>query len=214
MASGSLYNFDYLLKYILIGDNIVGKSALLTRYTQGEFDKNEYDTTIGVEFGIKKININNKILKIEIWDCNGSESFLSITRTYYNNSVCALIVYDISSRNSFKNITKWINGFKTGCPKTCLLILVGNKCDLNDIRQVTEEEGKKLADENDMMFFETSAKNGFNVQEVFLKSANEILKKIGENYYDLNNEACGIIMGKRKNLQFYLRKNLIKYIKY
>jgi len=207
MTSGGPVNFDYLLKYIIIGDAAVGKSNLLLRYAHGQF-KPEYQLTIGVEFGAKNIQINNKVFRIQIWDTAGQENFRSITRAYYKNSVCALVVYDISSRDSFNNVSTWIEDCKNQSPKTIFMVLVGNKCDLNDKRQVTAEEGKDLADRNEMLFFETSAKEGINVEEIFLNSANEISKKIDQGYYDLENDTCGIKKGlNRNNQQLHLGNN-------
>ena len=207
MTSGGPVNFDYLLKYIIIGDAAVGKSNLLLRYAHGQF-KPEYQLTIGVEFGAKNIQINNKVFRIQIWDTAGQENFRSITRAYYKNSVCALVVYDISSRDSFNNVSTWIEDCKNQSPKTIFMVLVGNKCDLNDKRQVTAEEGKDLADRNEMLFFETSAKEGINVEEIFLNSANEISKKIDQGSYDLENDTCGIKKGlNRNNQQLHLGNN-------
>ena len=200
MTSGGPVNFDYLLKYIIIGDAAVGKSNLLLRYCHGQF-KPEYQLTIGVEFGAKNVQINNKVFRIQIWDTAGQENFRSITRAYYKNSVCALVVYDISSRDTFNNVSTWIEDCKNQSPKTIFMALVGNKSDLNDKRQVTYDEGKDLAERNNMMFFETSAKDGTNVEEIFLNSANEISKKISENYYDLENDTCGIKRGLNRNAQ-------------
>ena len=200
MTSGGPVNFDYLLKYIIIGDAAVGKSNLLLRYCHGQF-KPEYQLTIGVEFGAKNVQINNKIFRIQIWDTAGQENFRSITRAYYKNSVCALVVYDISSRDTFNNVSTWIEDCKNQSPKTIFMALVGNKSDLNDKRQVSFDEGRDLAERNNMMFFETSAKDGTNVEEIFLNSANEISKKINEGYYDLENDTCGIKRGLNRNAQ-------------
>ena len=194
MTYGGPANFDYLLKYIIIGDAAVGKSNLLLRYAHGQF-KPEYQLTIGVEFGAKNIQLFNKIFRIQIWDTAGQENFRSITRAYYKNSVCALVVYDISSRDSFEHVTSWIEDCKNQSPKTIFMVLVGNKCDLNDKRQVSVEEGKDLAEKNDMLFFETSAKDGINVDEIFVKSAEQISKKIDQGYYDLENDTSGIKRG-------------------
>ena len=193
MTSESV-NFDYLFKYIIIGDAAVGKSNLLLRYAHGQF-KPEYQLTIGVEFGAKNVQINNKIYRIQIWDTVGQENFRSITRAYYKNSVCALIVYDISSRDSFNNVSTWVDDCKNQSPKTIFMVLVGNKSDLSDRRQVNTEEGKELAEKYGMLFFETSAKNGTNVEEIFLESANNIVQKIEQGYYDLENDTCGIKQG-------------------
>ena len=201
MTAGNMVNFDYLLKYIIIGDAAVGKSNLLLRYVHGQF-KPEYQLTIGVEFGAKNINISSKVFRIQIWDTAGQENFRSITRAYYKNSVCALVVYDISSRDSFNNVTSWIEDCKNQSPKTIFMVLVGNKCDLEDKRQVSYEEGKELADKNEMLFFESSAKDGINVNEIFENSAKEIAKKIEQGYYDLETDSCGIKKGiNRSNVQ-------------
>ena len=198
MTSGNMVNFDYLLKYIIIGDAAVGKSNLLLRYVHGQF-KPEYQLTIGVEFGAKNIQISNKTYRIQIWDTAGQENFRSITRAYYKNSVCALVVYDISSKDSFNNVINWIEDCKNQSPKTIFMVLVGNKCDLNDKRQVSFEEGKEFAEKNDMMFYETSAKDGINVEEIFFNSANEIAKKIEQGFYDLDSDTCGIKRGLNRN---------------
>ena len=194
MAASQAAKFDYLLKYIIIGDQAVGKSNILLRYTQGEF-KNEYQTTIGVEFGAKNANINNTLYRIQIWDTAGQENFRSITRAYYKNSACALIVYDITKRESFENVQTWIEDCKNQSSKTLLMILVGNKNDLENERQISFEEGFDFAKSKNMLFYETSAKTGNNISILFEKSAQIIAKKIDENYYDLENDSCGIKQG-------------------
>ena len=194
MASGGAVNFDYLFKYIIIGDAAVGKSNLLLRYAHGQF-KPEYQLTIGVEFGAKNVEIRNKTYRIQISDTAGQENFRSITRAYYKNSVCALVVYDISSRDSFNNVSTWIEDCKNQSPKTIFMVLVGNKSDLNDRRQVNTEEGQELADKYGIQFYETSAKTGENVDAIFYNSADEIAKKIDQNFYDLENDTCGIKQG-------------------
>jgi small GTP-binding protein len=194
MGDNSNKNFNYSFKYIIIGDAAVGKSNLLIRYVYGEFNK-DYQNTIGVEFGVKNINIKNKICRIQIWDTAGQETFKSITKGYYKNSVCAIIVYDITRRDSFNNINTWINDCKTICSKTVSMVLVGAKSDLEINRQVMKEEGEELAEKNGIPFYETSAKTGENVNEVFFKSAEEIVEKINKGFYDLDDENCGIKLG-------------------
>ena len=191
-------SFNYLLKYVIVGDASVGKSNLLLRYSHGQF-REEYQLTIGVEFGSNNIKIDDKIFRIQIWDTAGQENFRSITRAYYKNSACALIVYDISRRASFDSISTWIEDCKNSSPKSVFMVLVGNKCDLEKEREVSEEEGKELAETNGMIFFETSAKTGKNVEEVFVESAKNIAKKINEGYYDLENDSCGIKKGSGNN---------------
>ncbi len=187
-------NYDYLLKYIIIGDAAVGKSNLLLRFAQNDF-KTEYQLTIGVEFGAKNIEINNKKLRLQIWDTAGQENYRSITRAYYKNSVCAVLVYDISNRETFEHISNWIEDCIAQSPKTVFMVLVGNKSDLNQNRKVTFEEGQEMAKNNNLMFFETSAKTGENVDKIFEDSAKEIYNKINQGYYDLESDVCGIKRG-------------------
>ena len=202
MSGGVAVNFDYLFKYIIIGDAAVGKSNLLLRYTHGQF-KPEYQLTIGVEFGAKNISILNKTYRIQIWDTAGQENFRSITRAYYKNSACALVVYDITNRESFDNVSTWIEDCRNQSPQTIFMVLVGNKTDLEleNKRAVSFEEGQELAEKNKMMFFETSAKSGKNVDDIFYRSAETIAKRIEENFYDLENESCGIKPGIMKKKQ-------------
>ena len=194
MTSGGAVNFDYLFKYIIIGDAAVGKSNLLLRYAHGQF-KPEYQLTIGVEFGAKNVQIRNKTYRIQIWDTAGQENFRSITRAYYKNSVCACVVYDITSKKTFESIKSWIEDCRKQCPKTILLVLIGNKVDLENEREVSYEEGADFAKQYEMFFYETSAKTGKNIDDVFIKTTNEIAKKIGSGFYDLNNDNCGIKQG-------------------
>ena len=200
-------NYNYLLKFIIIGDAAVGKSNLLVRYTSGQF-KEEYQLTIGVEFGSNNVIISDNTYRIQIWDTAGQENFRSITRSYYKNTACAIIVYEISNKKSFENISSWIEECKNTAPKSILMVLVGNKCDL-DNREVTEEEGREFAEKNGMIFFETSAKTGKNVEELFKESVKVIDQKIKENYYDLENDSCGIKKG-NEEINVVLETNLEK----
>ena len=201
-------NYNYLLKFIIIGDAAVGKSNLLVRYTSGQF-KEEYQLTIGVEFGSNNVIIGDNTYRIQIWDTAGQENFRSITRSYYKNTACAIIVYEISNKKSFENISSWIEECKNTAPKSILMVLVGNKCDLEDNREVTEEEGREFAEKNGMLFFETSAKTGKNVEELFKESVKVIDQKIKENYYDLENDSCGIKKG-NEEINVVLETNLEK----
>ena len=194
MASNPGVNFNYLFKYIIIGDSAVGKSNILLRYIHDKFNE-DFQSTIGVEFGAKNLKIEDKIYRIQIWDTAGQETFRSITRAYYKNSVCACVVYDITNRNSFQNIKSWIEDCRKQSPKTVFLVLIGNKVDLENRREVSYEEGSIYAQKNGMLFFETSAKTGKNIEEIFIKSSNEIAKKIESGFFGLTNDSCGIKQG-------------------
>ena len=172
----------------------MGKSCIVAKYIHGGFDE-EFKTTIGIEFGSKDLTINGKVYRIQIWDTAGQETFRSITRAYYKNSVCSFIVYDVTNRQSFLNVQDWFNECKKQTPKTAMMVLVGNKIDLNNKREVSYEEGENFAKNNSMLFYETSAKNGDNIENMFYESAEIIANKINEGYYDLDRENCGIKMG-------------------
>ena len=191
-------DFNYLLKYIIIGDSAVGKSNILTQYVYEKFSE-EFQSTLGVEFAAKNAVIDNKIYRIQIWDTAGAESFRSITRAYYKNSVCAFIVYDITKRETFENVQVWLDDIKNQCPQTVLLVLVGNKLDLENERQISYEEGESFAQKNNMYFFETSAKTGVNIENLFLKSVETINERIQEDFYDLSTGNCGIKIGNEVN---------------
>ena len=193
-SSGEQMNFLYLLKFIIIGDSAVGKSNMLLRYIHDRFNE-DFHSTIGVEFGAKNIQIDGKVFRIQIWDTAGQETFRSITRAYYKNSVCAFVVYDISNRTTFDNIKSWVEDCKRLSPKTVLMVLVGNKIDLEERREVSYNEGSIFAQKNGMLFFECSAKTGNNVEQIFMESTREIYKRIKEGFYDLENENCIIKRG-------------------
>ena len=190
--------FNYLLKYVIIGDSGVGKSNILLRFINNTFSE-EFRSTVGVEFAAKNIIMNKNMYIVQIWDTAGQETFRSISRAYYKNSCCACVVYDISNYSTFESVQSWIEDCKSQSSKSILLILIGNKNDLNDMRQVTYDEGANFAKSNNMIFLETSAKTGDNIKEIFNKSVKKIDQNILDNKYDLENESCGIRVGEKRN---------------
>lgn len=161
------------LKVIIIGDSSVGKSNILLRYVNKKFELS-HDITIGVEYGIKLINKNNAQYKLQIWDTAGQEVFRSITKPYYRTAVGCLIVYDVTDINSFNNVSKWLEDVKTMSDPDIVIILVGNKTDLIANRIITYDEAKQYADDNKLIYFETSAYNGDNVDECFMSIIDNI----------------------------------------
>ena len=172
------YNNYNFFQYIA-----VGKSCILLQFTDNKF-RNQHELTIGVEFGAKTIQINGKAIKIQIWDTAGQEAFQAITRTYYKGAIGALLVYDITRKETFIHVTKWLEEVRNNSSKTITVILIGNKKDLEDKRQVSYEEGEAFAKENGLMFLETSAKTAYNVVESFNLSAECILNNIQKNGVD------------------------------
>ncbi|CAG7862034.1 unnamed protein product [Brassica rapa] len=158
---------DYLFKIVLIGDSAVGKSNLLARFARDEFYPNS-KSTIGVEFQTQKIDINGKEIKAQIWDTAGQERFRAVTSAYYRGAVGALLVYDISRKQTFHSIGRWLNELHTHSDMNVVTILVGNKSDLKDIREVPTAEGKGL------FFMETSALDSSNVAAAFETVVKEI----------------------------------------
>ena len=180
----TLINILYNIKLTII-NLAVGKSNILSRYAYGKFNP-DYEVTIGTEFMAKNISINDRNVRIQIWDTAGQEAFRSITRSYYKSSTCAFIVYDISEKKTFDNVRTWLQDCRDMCYKNVLIYLIGNKSDLEDSRQVSYEEGKKFAEENHLKFFEASALNGHNIEEIFIQSATDLVNKLESG--ELNND--------------------------
>jgi Ras-related protein Rab-2A len=169
--------YDYMLKFIIVGDSSVGKSNLMLRFTDKRF-QTSHDLTIGVEFGTKLISNQNKIYKLQIWDTAGQEAFRTITRSFYRGTVGCLLVYDITQRRTFESITGWLTELKSNCDPVMTIILIGNKIDSENKREVSTEQGKELADKNNIMFIETSAKTSQNVDACFQYLVSQVGKKI------------------------------------
>lgn len=188
-------SYAYLFKYIIIGDTGVGKSCLLLQFTDKRFQP-VHDLTIGVEFGARMVNIDNKQIKLQIWDTAGQESFRSITRSYYRGAAGALLVYDITRRDTFKHLSVWLEEARQHSQSNMVIMLIGNKNDLEHRRAVSFEEGKAFADANGLIFMETSAKTAFNVEQAFINTAEKIHDNITSGVIDVSNESHGIKVGK------------------
>ena len=178
MSTPVNHKYDCLFKLLIIGESGVGKTCILLRFTEDSFTANHL-TTIGIDFKIKIINIDNKLVKLQIWDTAGQERFRTITKTYYKGAHGIILTYDVTDLNSFRSIKNWIKQIESNAQSSVCKVLVGNKCDKSD-RKVTVEEGKKLAEEFNMEFFETSAKSNQNINEVFTFLTREILKTQGD----------------------------------
>lgn len=157
-----------------------------------------HDLTIGVEFGARMVTLedsNNTHVKLQIWDTAGQESFRSITRSYYRGAAGALLVYDITRRETFQHLGRWLEEAKQHAHENMVILLIGNKNDLEHRRTVTTAEGLAFAEQHGLLFLETSAKTAFNVESAFLKTAESIHEKILSGDIDVSNESHGIKVG-------------------
>jgi len=161
-------SYDFLFKFLVIGSAGTGKSCLLHQFIENKF-KQESNHTIGVEFGSKVINVGGRSVKLQIWDTAGQERFRAVTRSYYRGAAGALLVYDITSRETFNALANWLMDARTLASPNIVILMVGNKKDLDADREVTFLEASRFAQENDLMFLETSALTGENVEEAFFK---------------------------------------------
>ncbi|KAJ2722616.1 Ras- protein Rab-2A [Coemansia sp. Benny D115] len=169
-------------------------SCLLLQFTDNRFLPS-HDLTIGVEFGARMVNVDNKVIKLQIWDTAGQESFRSITRSYYRGAVGALLVYDITRRDTFEHVAIWLEDVRKHSNTETTIILIGNKCDLEAKRSVSREEGEKFASDNGLYFIETSAKTANNVEEAFVKTAQDVYEKIQQGVLVVNGEPSGVKLG-------------------
>ena len=178
----SSLDYDYLFKYLIIGNSGVGKSCLLIRFTDDKYEEG-YVTTIGVDFKIKTLIIEGKSVKLQIWDTAGQERFRNIVSSYYKGAHGIMMVYDITDLESFRNLDLWLKEIEKNASKNVYKILIGNKNDMEKERKVSFEKGMEFADLHGMKFFETSAKENKNVEEAFKEMTKDIinsLKKVNE----------------------------------
>ena len=178
--------YDYLFKLIIVGDTNVGKTNIMSKYIKDQFNITS-KSTIGVEFGTKILEIDNKKVKAQIWDTAGQERYKSITSAYYKGAKGAFIVYDITNKSTFESVDKWIKDLNSYGDKNLTMLLIGNKSDLEDKRIINKEEGEEKAKSFELGFIETSAYNGDNIDQAFDIMLKEVLKRyIVEN--DINND--------------------------
>lgn len=172
-SSGDFGNPLRKFKLVFLGEQSVGKTSLITRFMYDAFDNN-YQATIGIDFLSKTMYLEDRTVRLQLWDTAGQERFRSLIPSYIRDSTVAVVVYDITNSNSFNQTSKWIDDVRTERGNDVIIMLVGNKTDLQDKRQVTVEEGEKKAKELDVMFTETSAKSGYNVKHLFRRVASAL----------------------------------------
>ena len=159
-------NYDHIFKVLLLGNSDVGKSSLLLRFVDSVWN-DAFVPTIGVDFKVKTLDIKNQKVKMQIWDTAGQERFRTVVSTYFRGAHGILLLYDVTNKDSFKNLESWLIEIEKNAKEKVLKILIGNKCDLTEDREISEEEGKAFALRNGMEFMETSAKMNTNVSEAF-----------------------------------------------
>nr|ACO14611.1 Ras-related protein Rab-8A [Caligus clemensi] len=169
--------YDYLFRLLLIGDSGVGKTCVLFRFSEDAFNST-FISTIGIDFKIRTIELDGKKIKLQIWDTAGQECFRTITTAYYRGAMGIMLVYDLTNEKSFYNIKNWIRNIEEHASSDVEKMILGNKCDMNDRRNVTKEKGEELAIEYGIKFMETSAKSSINVEEAFFTLARDIKAKM------------------------------------
>ena len=194
-------NYEMMFKVVLVGDQFVGKTNIMSKYLKNEFHEDS-KATVGVEFGSKQFNIDGHNIKAQIWDTAGQERYKAITSAYYKGAKGAFVVYDITNKNSFESIEKWINDLKGAADKDLTIIVVGNKCDLEEKRQVTKEKGEEKANKLEVAFMETSAFSGENLDKAFELMIKEVYRKcheemLAEGDVDIIDEDQGINLAKK-----------------
>ncbi|CEG73879.1 Putative Ras-like protein Rab-11A [Rhizopus microsporus] len=198
--------YDYLFKVVLIGDSGVGKTNLLSRFTRNEFNL-ESKSTIGVEFATRSIQVDNKVIKAQIWDTGikkekkrkgndvritsfllaGQERYRAITSAYYRGAVGALLVYDISKHSTYESVDRWLKELRDHADSNIVIMLVGNKSDLRHLRAVPTEEAKQFASDNGLSFIETSALDATNVDQSFQQILTEIYRIVSNKALESSN---------------------------
>lgn len=167
--------FDYQFRLVVVGDTTVGKSSLLKSFTDARFEES-MEPTIGADFFTRKLDLESGTkVKLQLWDTAGQERFRSITNHYFRNSVGVLLVYDITNRNSFDHLSDWLVEARSHIdPQVAVYVVIGHKLDRAVDREVTASEGQRFADGHGLRFFETSALTGENIEDAFLRFAQDI----------------------------------------
>ena len=173
---------DTVYKVLLLGDSSVGKTCVLLRYCDKTFQE-AHLSTIGLDYRLKTMTLENgKNIKLQIWDTAGQDRFRAITKNYYKGANGIILIYDVTNLQTYENVKNWINQIREEANPNVVIYLAGNKVDVNEeLRVVRTEEGQKIADEYNLPFYETSAKSGININEIF----EDLVKKVDEIYSKL-----------------------------
>ena len=175
-------NYDNICQILIIGDSSVGKTSIITRYTNGTF-KEEYLGTVGLDYYTKEEIIDNKTIRVKLWDTAGQERFRSLTQNYFRNAEGVLLTFDLTSNESFDSLKEWINSIKKNMESQNIyipLVIIGNKLDMEELREIKKEDAEKFANENNYKYFETSAKTGEGIDNSIRELIILVLKNKGQ----------------------------------
>ena len=169
-------------KVLLLGNSYVGKTCILLRFSEDTYN-DDYEVTIGLNYRIKTLNIDNNPIRMQIWDTSGEEKFKAIAKNFYRGAHGVLLIYDICEKNSFLDVKSWIEQIIENTDNDdIVMILCGNKCDMEKERNISRNEGENLANSYKIPFFECSAKENINIDEIFNTMAKNIYEKVGNRY--------------------------------
>ena len=190
--------YDYSFKIVLAGDSGVGKSNIFARYFKNIY-LSDSKPTIGMDFLAKNLMVEGATIKAQVWDTAGQDKFRALAKSFYKNASGCLLVYDITNYDSFRSLDKWFEEVSGNAEEDLVVLVIGNKCDLEQKRQVTTEEGEAFAKEHGLVFLETSAKTAHNVDDAFVQTAQAIYEKIAQGVFDVSNESFGIRLGTQQS---------------
>lgn len=170
-------SFDYLFKVILVGDSGVGKTCVLTRFKERSLTNSVVEVTGGIVFKHATFRVDSKVVKLQVWDSAGQERFRTVTKIHFKNKDAYLLFYDVTKRLSFESVQTWLSDVKSFTENKAIILLVANKSENESAREVTREEGERIATESKVSYIEASAVSGANIDLIFEIAARTLIAK-------------------------------------